>query len=93
MERITRTHLAELCKQINAETGSPAEGYTTDADGKNRAAVGHYHIEIAYGGYGLVRTCTEGGGITEVRGLGGHMPARDLYNRMRAYLEGLRFKA
>ena len=91
MERITRTHLAELCKQINAETGSPAEGYTTDADGKNRAAVGHYHIEIAYGGYGLVRICNEGGGITDV--IGGHIPARDLYNCMLGYLQGLRFKA
>ena len=91
MERITRKHLEGLCKQINEATGSPVDGWATDADGKNCAVPGHYQIGWAYGGFNLHRICNEGGGIENVFSCG-HVPARDLYNRMRAYLEGLRFK-
>ena len=62
-----------------------------NGDGTNRAVPGHYEISGAYGGYNLHRICNEGGGVENVFGCG-HVPARDLYNRMRAYLEGLRFK-
>ena len=90
-DRITREHLDRLCGLINTETRSPVEGWTTGADGRNHANPGHYEISGAYGGYNLHRVCSEGGGVNSVFTCG-HVPARDLYNRMSAYLEGLRFK-
>jgi len=50
--------------------------------------IGHYHISGAYGGVCLHRTDNENGGVTDVFNCG-HVPKRDLYNRMRAYLEGI----
>ena len=97
MERITRRHLEGLCKQINEATGSPATPWEMDADGHTiRANIGNYLLGGTYGGFdggwNLERIRNESGEVENVFGCG-HIPARDLYNRMRAYLEGLRFKA
>ena len=92
MDRITRGNLEYLVRQINAETGSPAEAYAgRDEAGRLRAAVGHYHISGAYGGVALHRTMSEGGGVEDV--FGGHIPKRELYGLLRAFLAGLRAAA
>ena len=50
--------------------------------------VGNFHIDQAYGGYMLARVCNTSGGISRPLSHG-HIPARDLYERIHAYLRGL----
>lgn len=87
MPRITVNDLRATVNRINRETGSPEEPYTKDADGRFRANVGNYHLSQAYGGYSLHRMETDGGGVSEPLSTG-HIPARDLYERMHAFLRG-----
>lgn len=90
MSRITVKNLERLAEQFNHETGSPMSYW---ADGKpsgtvrSSIAVGHYHIDSAYGGYALARTCNAQGGESTVLGRGS---ASDLYERMHAWLAGYR---
>lgn len=86
-DRITDKHLQALCNRINTITGSPME-YMTMIDGKRTINVGHYHISGAYGGVCLHRTMNDAGGVTCPIGMG-HVPKRDLYNRMTAFIAGL----
>lgn len=86
-DRITDKHLQALRNRINIITGSPME-YMTTIDGKRTINVGHYHISGAYGGVCLHRTINESGGVTCPIGMG-HVPKRDLYNRMVAFIAGL----
>ena len=88
MPRITVAQLQAVIDRINRETDSPAEPYIRDADGKLRAQIGNYHLSRAYGGFELCRMVTEGGGVSSPLRTG-HIPARDLMNRMHAYLAGL----
>lgn len=89
MERITVNNLRRLAEAINRETGSPQESYTRTESGEFRSNVGHYYIDCAYGGYALERMVNTAGGVTSVFGCG-HVPARELYGRMHAYLQGRR---
>ena len=88
-ERITEKMLERLCDLINQETGSPMASYVKGADGKYHAQVGNYHLSHAYGGVNLCRMSNTSGGISNVFSCG-HVPKRDLYNRMHALLAGLR---
>ena len=88
MERITRKHLEILAERINAVKGTPKKTWTVE-NGKNKSLVGNYHIDGAYGGVSLHQMTNESGGVNEVFGCG-HIAKRDLYNRMRAFLEGCR---
>jgi hypothetical protein len=88
MDRITIKTLRALCERLNRETDSPLEPYTRDATGRFVANVGNYHISQAYGGYCLHRMVGETGGVTCPL-YSGHIPARDLYERMHAYLRGM----
>jgi hypothetical protein len=88
MNRVTLNQLQAVIDRINRETGSPVEPYVLDADGKNRAQIGCYHLSRAYGGFALHRMVTEGGGVSSPLSTG-HIPARDLLNRMHAFLLGL----
>lgn len=87
MQRITIKHLQILVDRINRETGSPMEPYTRGADDRYRANIGNYHISRAYGGASLHRMVNESGGISDVLSCG-HVPMRDLFNRMHAWLAG-----
>jgi hypothetical protein len=88
MDRVTVSHLQAVISRINRETDSPAEPYVLDADGRQRAQIGNYHLSRAYGGFALHRMVTEGGGVSSPPSTG-HIPARDLMNRMHAFLLGL----
>ena len=81
--RITDKQLDTLCNLINAITRSPQEPWAN-----GRANVGNYHISHAYGGVCLMRHVNESGGancpITH-----GHVPKRELFNLMHAYIKGL----
>ena len=85
--RITEYQLRRVCDRINTITGSPMD-YMTVIDGKRVINIGNYHISGAYGGVQLQRTVNGSGGVTCPIGQG-HMPKRDLYERMHAFIAGL----
>ena len=87
MNRITVKDLEALIARLNRATGSPAEPYTRDDIGIRCANIGCYHLSRAYGGFALHRMVNEHGGVSEPF-YTGHIPARDLYNRIHAYLMG-----
>lgn len=92
MQRITISHLQAVCDRINRATGSPLQPYVKGNDGTHHAQPGCYHLSRAYGGVSLHRMVTDGGGVSDVFGCG-HVPARDLANRMHAFLAGIDARA
>lgn len=88
-QRITLKNLQNLAATINRVTGSPAAAWTKpERSERYVASIGNYHISQAYGGYCLHRMTTEGGGVSDVFSCG-HITARDLYERMHAFLRGI----
>jgi hypothetical protein len=87
MQRITDKQLDNLATWLNELTGSPTE-YRNKETGKIN--VGHFTISHAYGGVCLHRICNEGGGCSTPLS-GGHIPKRDLFNEMHAFIKGLEF--
>jgi hypothetical protein len=88
-DRITDKQLQYLVDRINELTGSPMVPWTSRGEGKGiRANIGNYHLSGAYGGVCLHRMMNEGGGVNTPLGLG-HVPKRELYNQLRAYVAGL----
>jgi hypothetical protein len=88
MKRITERDLEGLVGRINRMTKSPLTPYLKHADGKFTAWIGNYHISHAYGGVCLHRMVNEGGGVRDVL-MCGHVPRRELYTAMHAYILGL----
>jgi hypothetical protein len=88
MDRITKAHLQFMVDQINDLTDSPKEPYSQDDAGQLRANIGNYHLSWAYGGVSLHRMCSPGGGITTPLHCG-HIPKRDLYDLMHAFIRGI----
>ena len=86
--RITNDQLENLCGVINRLTNSPQDPYSLGMDAKYHPNAGCYHLSGAYGGKGLIRMCKQGTGVTDVFNCG-HIPKRDLYNRMQAFILGL----
>lgn len=85
MERITESNLKALVLRINEATHSPVDAYVKQQDGRYKAQIGNYHLDIAYGGYALDRMVNEGGGVTVVIGRG---TKRELWDKMHAFLRG-----
>ena len=83
MQRITQKDLEAVCNRINITTKSPLAPY----DKTFGCQVGNYHLSYAYGGVALHRMSNTHGGISDI--FSGHMPKRELYYRMHAYLSGL----
>lgn len=92
MQRITFIRLQAVCDRINRATGSPLQPYVKGDDGMYHAQLGCYHLSRAYGGVSLHRMVTDDGGVRDVFGCG-HVPTRDLANRMHAFLAGLDARA
>jgi hypothetical protein len=88
--RITRKTLDAIVIRINTMTDSPTWPHSRGEDNKYHANIGNFHISGAYGGYSLYRMVTEGGGVTDVFSCG-HVPARELADRMYAFVRGLEF--
>jgi len=89
MERITDKILNNLADRINEVTKNPITSYTKYKNGKMKSNVGNYYIDWAYGGVALYQMTNEVGGVADVFG-SGYTTKRDLYNRLRAFLEGMR---
>jgi hypothetical protein len=88
MNRITVVQLQAAVDRLNRETGSPMQPYAPDTDGRQRAQIGNFHLSRAYGGFALHRMVTDGGNVSSPLSTG-HIPARELLDRMHAYLAGI----
>ncbi len=87
MNRITEKNLQAVVDRINRITESPITPYVRQ-DGKCIAQIGNYHLSGAYGGVSLHRMQNQGGGIQDVFGCG-HVPKRELYDRLHAFIRGI----
>lgn len=85
--RITIKFLNAQVEMLNRIQDTPQESYVRK-DGRNIAQPGNYHISGAYGGYSLHQMSNEGGGVRDVFRCG-HIPARELSERISAYVRGL----
>ena len=83
MNRITQKDLQNIVDRINLTACMPLKPWTD-----NKANIGNYHLDWAYGGVKLVRHVNEGGGIKVIT-MGGYGTKRELYYQMQAYLRGL----
>lgn len=86
MKRITDKQLDALALWLNELTDNPIQPYV---DGT--AQVGNYHISHCYGGVNLHQMANESGGVRDVISCG-HVPKRELYNLIHAYIKGLNTK-
>ena len=85
--RITIANLEAVVARINRLTGSPATPWRREGD-RHRANVGNYHLSQCYGGVCLHRMANEGGGVTTPL-VSGHVPKRELYYQLHAFVRGL----
>jgi hypothetical protein len=83
MRRITDKDLAGMVARLNRSTHSP-ETYMANG----QVNVGHFHLDRAYGGVKLVRTCNLGGGITCPLSMG-YETKRAAYDQINAYIRGI----
>jgi hypothetical protein len=79
MKRITEKQLQSIVDRLNEKTGIVHP---------NMCSVGTYMLSFAYGGVSLHRIMNTSGGVDDVLSCG-HIPKRDLYNRMQSYLLGM----
>lgn len=84
--RITEKDLQAACDSINLMLDKPLEPYAR-VEGKLVVNVGCYHLDPAYGRVALYQMASEGGRVRDI--LDGHMPKRDLYERMQAFIKGI----
>ena len=94
MTRITLSDLEAVCRRINRTVNGTDEQelWTRGEDGNLQQTPDVYHLSGAYGGYALHRACSADGngeshGVHDVFGY--HMPKRELYDRMQAFLKGI----
>ena len=85
MERITEKMLQRQVDYLNQITNNPATPYGEVGQGAN---IGNYHISHAYGGVCLHQMSNKGGGVRCPLSQG-HIPKRDLYNELAAYIKGI----
>jgi len=86
MERITEKMLQMRIDRLNTITENPLTPYSKGEDGKHRANVGNYRLDIAYGGYALEQMCNDGGGVNSVLSRG---TKRELFDKLCALIRGI----
>lgn len=86
MRRIKISDLEAQVRHLNDLTNSPQSTWI-ETNGKYLAQIGNYHLSGAYGGYGLHRIVTLGGGVDDI--FYGHYSKRELYEKIDAYLRGI----
>ncbi len=85
--RITEKDLQAVCDRLNITLNRPIQPWDKSGD-RYRANIGNFHISHAYGGVSLHEMMTDGGGVRDTFSCG-HMPKRELFNRMHAMLDGI----
>lgn len=88
-QRITIAMLESQVAELNRIAGFDGCKLWTRDGNRNRATVGMYYIDAAYGGYNLAKIVTESGGIDCPFGYG-MRTKRELYGELSAYLMGVR---
>ena len=87
--RITEKDLKAVVQRINSILGASETPWTFHSTTKtSKANIGNYHISHAYGGVALHRMMREGGGISDVFS-SGHIPKKELYYMMQAFITGI----
>ena len=85
MDRITDTQLAAVVERLNRATNSPVASWTKTPTG-NKANLGNYHLDYAYGYVSLNRMMNDGGGVERILPGG---TKRELYHQLHAFLAGV----
>ena len=85
--QITIKILEDRVDYLNELTNNPKTP-RTQIDGKLISNVGCYPLDCAYGGYELVQMYNTGGGVSEPLSTG-HIPKRELYNYINAFISGI----
>ncbi len=90
--RITDKHLEGMINRLNKLTGMPSVPYAKNADGTCSPQAGCFHLSHAYGGVALYRMSMTPGctGVSDPLSTG-HIPKRDLYERIYSYICGIEF--
>ena len=91
MSRITRKNLESRIDTLNLMLGNNPATFTRQDGGKLVANIGTLYLSGAYGGYCVNRICNENGGVTTPI-WEGHIPARDAYDRICAFMRGLDYR-
>jgi hypothetical protein len=91
MNRITRKTLESRIETLNSILGNNPNPYTRQDDGKLVANIGTLYLSQAYGGYCVNRMCNESGGCSSPI-WDGHIPTRDAYELICAFMRGLDYK-
>ena len=91
MERMTKKRRQTRIDTLNSMTGQPMEPYAPvrREDGGLMSNTGHYQIDYAYGGAELEQVTNECGGVSTPLNTG-HITKRQLYDLLRAMIEGIR---
>lgn len=89
MNRITKKQLQARIDTINSILKRPATPYS-QVDGKLVANIDNFSLSQAYGGFGVHLMVNESGGVSTPI-WHGHIPARDAYERISAFIAGLTF--
>jgi hypothetical protein len=89
MNRITRKDIDGAINYLNRITGNDAEPYRKEGD-KWVANKGNFHLSGAYGGHSLHQMSNDDGGIRDIFNCG-HVPMRELYDLIHAYIKGIEF--
>jgi hypothetical protein len=89
-DRITNKMLDARVKILNALMNRALAPYTKNDDGTFQPNPGNFHISGAYGGVCLHEMSHEPGctGVSDVFRCG-HIPKRELYNRINAFIDGI----
>ena len=95
--RVTKKMLENKVDHLNEITNSPMEYFRIDYSPGNvfrvrHVNIGHFCISGAYGGYELQRVCTSGGGVRTPLNTG-HIPKKELYNLISAFIDGMLFNS
>lgn len=85
--RITIKDLEAAVERLNRLTGNPPTPYTRSKDGSFTANIGNYHLSQAYGGCQVCQMLTDGGGVTTPI-TSGHVPKRECYETLHAFIRG-----
>ena len=85
--RVTKTMLENKVDHLNNVTDSPRKYFTSDG-----ISIDHFCLSGAYGGYELQRTCNNGGGVRTPLNTG-HIPKKELYNLISAFIDGILFNS
>lgn len=88
MARITQKDLEGLCDVINDALGNERKPYGEPTAKGCNPNPNVYHLDYAYGGVKLVKMMDKGTGVRDI--FSGYVTKKELYDEMRAYIEGIR---